>query len=48
MVKIKWGSPISMSAAIDVTAILSFDTQIFLSVIHVNNKQYTIYLFKHL
>ena len=44
MVIIKWGSSIYMSAAIDVTAVPSFDTQIFLCEIKLNCKQYTIYL----
>jgi len=37
---IKWGSPIYMSAAIEVTAVPSFDTQIFLCEIKLNYKQY--------
>ena len=44
MVIIKLGSPIYMSAAIDVTVVLSFDTQIFPCKIKLNYKQYTIYL----
>jgi len=48
MVIIKWGSPIYMSAAIDVTVVLSLDTQIFLSEIKLNYKQYKIYLLKQI
>jgi len=47
MVKIKWGSPIYMSA-IDVTVVLSFDTQIFFCDIKLKYKQYTIYLLKQI
>jgi len=48
MVIIKWGSFIYMSAAIDVTAVPSFDTQIFLCEIKLNYKQCTIYLLKQI
>jgi len=48
MVIITWGSSIYMSAAIDVTAVPSFDTQIFLCEIKLNYKQYTIYLLKQI
>jgi len=37
-----------MSAAIDVTAVLSFDTQIFLCEIKLNYKQYAKYLLKQI
>ena len=48
MVIITWGSSIYMSAAIDVTAVPSFDTQIFLCEIKLKFKQYTIYLLKQI
>ena len=46
MVIIKLGTPIYKFAAIDVTAVPSFDTQIFLWEIKLNYKQYTIYLLR--
>jgi len=45
MVIIKWGSSINMSADIDVTAVPSFDTQIFLCEIKLNYKQYGFNIF---
>jgi len=44
MVIIKWGSSIYMSAAIDETAVPSFDTPSFLCEIKLHYKQDTIYL----
>jgi len=46
MVIIKWGSPIYMFAAIDVTAIPSFDTQILF--LRNKAKLQTIYLLKQI
>jgi len=48
MVIIKWGSSIYMSAAIDVTAVPSLYTQIFLCEIKLIYKQYIIYLLKQI
>jgi len=48
MVIIKWESSIYMSAAIDVTAVQSLYTKIFLCEIKLIYKQYTIYLLKQI
>jgi len=48
MVIIKWGSSIYMSADIDVTAVPSLYTQIFLCEIKLIYKQYIIYLLKQI
>jgi len=48
MVIIKWGSSIYMSAAIDITAVPSLYTQIFLCEIKLIYEHFIIYLLKQI